>query len=173
MLKRTILMAALLASSAAYAQVAPMPAPDVPDKSTTLTYSRVITLGAALGALDGGQKVITEGGKERVVPQPYDLSEATREAIADDEIALQGATEKVQSEARAFMRSLGGVVDQDDTEEHRTAKRQWDDFSARLGDREFHVALTKLNRTELKLGTNPIPPSVLAALAPVMGEAKK
>lgn len=167
-MKAMVLISALLVSSAALAQEA-APAPSGSDKLTKMTFNQVSAVYAALGALDGFQKIVTEGGKDRAILQAYDLSEATREAIADDEIALQDITMKVQAEAKALGKSLGDAANKDGSPEHK----QWLDYANGLGDKEFRAVVTKLNRTELNLRTNAIPPSVLAALDPVIDKNKK
>jgi hypothetical protein len=162
-MKNLLIVGALCALAVpALAQTAP---PDAAvDKTTHLTYNKIVALQKALGDLDGYQKVITEGGKERAIAQPYDFSEATRFAIADDEIALQDISSKVQAEAKAFSKSLGDAASKPDTPE----AKQWAQFANDIGDKSFAVFLLKLNRTELKLGANAIPPSVLTALDPVI-----
>ena len=167
MLKRMLIVGALCAL--AVPALAQTTSPDAAaDKTTHLTYNKIVALENALAALDGYQKVITEGGKERAIAQPYDFSEATRFAIADDEIALQDISSKMQAEAKAFSKSLGDNASKPDTPE----AKQWEQFASDLGDKSFAVLLTKLTRTELKLGTNAIPPSVLAALDPAIEKPK-
>jgi hypothetical protein len=149
----------------AFAEVA-TPAPSAPDKSTELTYAQVLSAYQGLAALDGYQKVVEEGGRSKAIPQPYDFAELTREAIADDEIALKAAIDDEQAKAKIFIRGIGEEP-KPDTPEAKKREKDIADYSDNLLGKKFKIVLTLLNRDELKLATNQIPPSVLAALDPV------
>ena len=128
--------------------------------SVQMTYAQAKSLLAGLTALDGAQKVVTEGGQEHIVTTPYQLSGLTRGAIAYDEVSLQAIVDKENAELRVFARSIGATAatKNDSPEGMQFLTKQTDD-----GDKVVTVDLILLSQDELKLDVNAIPPSVLAA----------
>jgi hypothetical protein len=162
-------LAALLVlfASPAFAQVAP-PKPDVPDTSTELTFTQILTIESGLNALDGFQKIIEDGGKEKAVLQPYVLSENTRSAIADNEVALQDAITNAQAKSKVYAKSLGPNYTDATTKEGK----EWIEYSNDAMTKTAKVIIVKFSRADLQLKTNAIPPSVLSAIDPLMEKAK-
>jgi hypothetical protein len=145
-------------------------APALNDAGEQYTYAQLLSLNAAFSALDGYQQVVKDGAQTHVVPTPYTFTAGVREAIADDEIALQPIMNSENQKIQAFAKTLG-----DGVQKYGTAAcvkdaecKQFIDEGNKIEGDEFTLKLTQLTLENLDLSENSIPPSVIAALSPII-----
>ena len=171
-MKLLVLCLALL-PSLALAQVAPADTAANPEpKTPMLTYLQIVNLNQGLANLDGYQKIITEGGKDRTVAVAYKLSFKTRAAISHDQVVLQPIIDIGRKEMQAFAKSLGSDLHDESANGHREAQQVYLDFVNAEGEKKFDVVdLTRLNLTELDGDDNvQITASTLTLLAPILDQ---
>lgn len=131
-----------------------------------LTYIAALECLDALSALDGTPKLITDGGKETVVTMPMAFTPNVRIAIARNICALRA--EKVNFETRrseiARQLANGG---------ERVAPENMGEYAEAINglsrEKTAELSVTRLSESDLNLSQNPIPPSVLANLLPILG----
>ena len=133
-----------------------------------LKVSDLLALQQGLAAFDGQQKVVPQGdAPAKVVLVPYELSGKTRWIIAQNLAALQPQVKAADEARNALLKQIGGesgTIPATDTA--RISK-----FTAAYNEvlnQSVTVELTKLALADLKLDANPLPPTVLSALAPVI-----
>ncbi len=120
----------------------------------------------SLNALDGRPRVVRDGGQERVVIEPYTLSAPTRMAIARNIASLS-------AEEQAFNAARQSLIRQFCNADGEIPVEQRKDFESEIKsmlESETEAKLVLLSEADLQIGVNPIPPSVLASLLPVIGE---
>jgi hypothetical protein len=141
----------------------------------SLTLTQVINVTGALSALDGHDQVVKEGGAEKVVKVSYTLSGAVRLAIARDLTKLKAVIADFQA-ARAgkiVELSEGGSIKPGSEVEQKLGR----ELTVMLEQKQ-NLDLTKLSVADLGLllpttgssTPNPIPPTVLSDLGPILAE---
>lgn len=127
------------------------------------TEQSIVILDALMNKMDTYDKVVTEGGRDRVVKTFYQLEGNTRMAIARNIAALQiisKAAEKARGDLVAAMSQDGKISD----EVTPKLNSEW----RKILDTENPVDLIIISEGELKLKENPYPPSLLATLLPIL-----
>ena len=133
-----------------------------------LKVSDLLALQQGLAAFDGQQKVVPQGdAPAKVVLVPYELPGKTRWAIAQDLAAIAPALKAADEARNALLKQIGGeagTISSSDTV--RISK-----FTAAYNEvlnQVVTVELTKIPSADLKLDANPLPPTVLASLTPII-----
>lgn len=133
-----------------------------------MSLEKAANLLAGLQSLDGWDKVVKDGATERVVHVHYEMSGRLRMLIARDIDTLAPAISAfgkaradILTQARA---ANAGKLPENDTPEAGKALKEIQG----LLDGEEQFSLLKIGEAELKLDANPIPPSVLRQLAPLI-----
>jgi len=157
-----LLLASLILSATAFA-ASPEPQPK------RLTVQQEINLEQALAALDGHQVVAKVNGQDAVVTVSYDFSGAVRWKILDDIGLLEPKLEAWQKANKAIIDRISGgkgFIAQTDGAGQSA-------YSSAVNDAMTHVdetspKLETFTRSDLDLDRNPIPGTVLNALAPIL-----
>ena len=155
------ILASLLLASVAFA------APADPVKK--LTVQQEINLEQALAALDGHTVVAKVNGQDAVVTVSYDFSGAVRWKILDDIGLLEPKLEAWQKANKAIIDRISGgkgFIAQTDGAGQAA-------YALAVNDAMTHVdetspKLETFARSDLDLDRNPIPGTVLNALAPIL-----
>jgi hypothetical protein len=120
---------------------------------------------AALSALDGRQKIVKDGGEEKVVVEPYTFTGATRMAIARNMSAL-AAEQKSYNEARI------GLIKQFSNGADQVPADKMGEFTEevqKLLEADCpDIKIKKLTEADLNFAVNPLAPSVIAGLLPML-----
>ena len=133
--------------------------------AASITIGQAIELRAGLTALDGYQKDVPQGdAPAKVIVSPYKLSSDTRWKIFSALTAIKPTLETFDA-ARADLQKRVKLAGDD-----KAALAAIDQEAEQLLARKQDVKLPTLKREELALGGNPIPGSVLVALAPIIAE---
>jgi SUMO ligase MMS21 Smc5/6 complex component len=114
--------------------------------------------------LDGRSKVVKEGSEEKIVVEPYVFSAQTRMALARNFAALQ-VEQQIYANARV------GLAKQFADGKPEVPQERLADFQAELSkllSDECGASLVVLTEVDLNLATNPLPPTVIAALLPLL-----
>lgn len=148
------------------------------DKDTTGLGERGLTVLAAktidinLRAFDGYKKIVPStnpGVPDQIVIVPYELSGRTRMAIAENLSALKPTIDAFEIANGNLSKSFGkngADVDQKDQE----AMAKYIAELTQILKRPVSVNLVKIPLADLNLDHNPVPPSVISALAPVIAK---
>jgi len=132
-----------------------------------LSTQAVIDVYNALVTLDGKLRVVKDGEREQVVREPYTFGPGLRVAIAKN-IANLKVIADVYAKGREnlILHVTGGrpMIDGNDYEKQLTFAVA----NAQLMAELHEVAVVTIKEDELKLGVNPIPGTVLAAMAPII-----
>ena len=133
-----------------------------------LKVSDLLALQQGLAAFDGQQKVVLQGdAPAKVVLTPYELSGKVRWVIAQDLAALQPQAKAVDEARNALLKQIGGEFGTiPSTDTARISK-----FTAAYNEvlnQSVTVELTKIALADLKLDANPLPPTVLSSLTPII-----
>lgn len=136
--------------------------------AATLTVSEVLELKAGLQALDGQPTLVPAQGDQpaKVVSVPYKFSSDARWKIFSALTAVKGTLDTFEAARQDLVKRMG--LDTDPKNEAKLTA-----FTTEISKdlaRKTEVKLPTLSRAELNLTENAIPGSVLAALAPVIGE---
>lgn len=131
----------------------------------TLTMAQHSSIFAALQAFDGYKKIVTDtNGAEKQVDATYALTPAVRWAIAKNLAALDPSQKSLNIARNAIVKNLSNG-------EMSVPKDKMGEFSEALNqilDREETIEYEGFSYEDLKPETNPIPPSVIAALIPIL-----
>lgn len=142
-------------------------------EQVTLKVDQVIQVANALASLDSGQtKVVkftdqTGATSDKAVQLPYELSGATRWAIARDLGALKKEVEafdKARTDVIKQLTNGGSEIKKEETVKMAKYLDQVNDIL----QKPVKVELQKIKGEDLKLDINPIPSTTLAALEPVL-----
>lgn len=117
-----------------------------------------------LRALDGYERVIKDGERERVVQELYKLGGGLRFQIAKDIAKLTIVADALHKARNDLVRGLSGGKDRIPPEK---AGEFYAEERAML-DAQQDIELSMIQVEELKLDQNPIPGSILALLAPLL-----
>lgn len=154
----TAILASFVMTFGASAQDAASPA------RPHLTFDQVRDLIGGLVALDGRQRVVKDGQQERIVPQEYDLAPGIRLVIAQNLLRAKNTFAPLQPAFAAVQRQFAdanGKVPDERLVEFNLAVRKLQDS---LTDADF----IPIKYEELKPSVNNFPPSVIAALLPIL-----
>lgn len=143
-----------------------------------LSCQVIIDLVNNLAALDGKTRVIKDGEREQVVREPYKFKPGLRSAIAKNVANLKAVADAYSKTKDGLIGQVTGGMTQIAEKHGETVnpdfQKQMADFQAvnNLLLAEIHeVRLVKIKESELNLEANPIPGTVIAALAPILDEA--
>lgn len=135
-----------------------------------ISFQDAIILNNALSALDGRERVVKDGERERVVSEPYDLGPGLRAAIGKNLTRLKAPVE-IYSNAEKGLRNeitKGGVI------EIKAGSPEVELFIQKRAEllklEESIEPLIRIKRSELKLEKNPIPGTVLSAMDPILDD---
>lgn len=150
MLRTTLTVALLLLPAAAVA--------------ADLTVEQALTVTNGLAQLDGYDDVCTDGAVQKTCRRPYKFGGGLRWTIASALAAGKPAQTTWQTVQAAIVAQYAG------------ADGKLPEASVAKANREIAEALAKpagitmptIKREELKLDDNPIPPSVLSLLMPIL-----
>lgn len=134
----------------------------------TLTVRTATELLLGLSALDGSERVVKEGTAERVLKEPYKLPAGVRLAIARNIVTLRAVVGPVQLAYQGKVVELTGG-----REPSPEIARQLRAEELSLETLTQDIELTKIGTRDLGLeppASNPIPPSILAQLTPILTE---
>lgn len=133
-----------------------------------LKVSDLLALQQGLAAFDGQQKIVPQGdAPAKVALTPYELSGKVRWVIAQDLAALQPQAKAADEARNALLKQIGG----DSGTIAATDALKVSKFTAAYNEvlaQVVTVELTKLALADLKLDANPLPPTVLANLSPII-----
>jgi len=118
------------------------------DNQVSLTVNDIVGLGNALAVLDGYDHAVKDGTQDRVIKEPYKFGPGVRLSIAHDLTTVKAALADVQAAARGFNGDKAAVD--------------------RLGFEKQTLTLAPISAKDLSLDQNPIPPSVLSAMSPIL-----
>lgn len=137
----------------------------------SLTVNKALELAGALQAVNAGYQKhsLDKDGKDVAMQMPYVFSGLTLLSIARDEAAVDDAVAPAQKSAKALFDRLADPKTRTVPPEHQ------DEYTTQvnaIGDQTINFDFYKISTDDLKLGSdagqNPIPPSVLAALLPII-----
>lgn len=131
-----------------------------------LSMEKMIAARVALVALDGYDKIVKDGEKERAVRELYKLGGGLRLLIAKNINALA-------KEIETFQRARNELVLECANGEEKVPPEKRAGFireERALLDVEYDLEIVPIKSNELKLDQNPIPASVLADLGPLLDE---
>ena len=138
-------------------------------ESIKLSFYQIPALVAALGQLDGADRVVDQGKDKPaiVVKAPYDLSPATRRAIAHNVAALQEAFKAINDARLADLaKASPGAPEKVEKDPALIAK-----FTELFSKHDsLDVKIERLSEDELS--ANPIPPTLLVDLRPILTPSK-
>jgi hypothetical protein len=134
------------------------------DAPKRMTVEQVVYLSDALSKLDRYDAVCKDGGSEKACQKLYNFGPGARWTISLDlaEAKRISAAYYLARNALVAQYADGGNKVPDD----KFQKFQADDRL--ILDKPADVSFGMLRRDDLKLDENPIPPSVLAALVPII-----
>lgn len=142
-------------------------------REVKLTTEQAIILVEALGRLDGYDRVVSDGGRERVVKQAYQLDIGARMAIARAIPALQYVTKPAQEAYQSRIMELSGgtgTLDPSKSEDAPKLARinaEWKEILAKVNTFNLPV----LTEADLKLKENSaLAPTTISALLPILSE---
>lgn len=158
-------LALLLAlTSPSLAQQAPS------DRTNATEYSneQAYELLDGLKTLDGHQVIIRDGAKESAVMQPYTFGGGLLLVIAGDIAKLHAVTATFEAAKRALVMQASKGTGQiaPGSPEWASSKEQ---LANMLAEKQ-PIELRHIKAAELNLEKNPIPPSVLALLEPILDQ---
>lgn len=126
-----------------------------------------IALLPALTSLDGRQRVVLDGGVEKIVTEPYRFSANTRMAIARNVAALQAEQVSFNAARNGIIMQMSGGAGK--VPDDKVPAFQAELLSLMEADCDG-VSMRKISEADLNLAENPIPPSVLAELMPILAD---
>jgi len=129
-----------------------------------MTVQAMIDLQKGLMALDGYDKVIKDGEREKTARVYYELGGGLRLLIARN-------LNRIEPELKALEKARNETFMQYSNGENRISPDKAVDFmkaERALLDNEVEVELIEIDQTELKLDKNPIPGTVLSVLIPLL-----
>jgi len=135
----------------------------------SLTVQQEVTLASALSALDGHTSIIKVNGQDSAVNVAYTFSGDVRWKIRDDLAALQpkvDAFQKVQQDVLKEVSGGKGFIAPTDATGQATYAMKVDEAGKHVD--ENPPKLQTFTRADLNLNDNPIPGTVLNALAPLI-----
>lgn len=132
-----------------------------------LTLKQILDASSAVKALDVYERVVREGGTERVVREPYRFGGATRMTLARTQAALQAHSDAFDKAHNALIRELANGQDHIPADA-AGSKQMFVEEIGKLLASEHPIEIAQLSEADLKLDDNPIPPSVLTALLPLL-----
>lgn len=133
--------------------------------SIKLPLTTILNIHGALSQLDGYERVIDDGGKPRIIKEPYRFGEAVF-ALAKLRRVVREHVQDYTEARDNLIREISGGVQID--EENVDQLNRFTESTGKLLKREVDIELVKLTRAELNLTKNPIPPSVIDALLDVI-----
>ncbi|MBY0255157.1 MAG: hypothetical protein K2X54_27855 [Methylobacterium organophilum] len=137
--------------------------------SLARTVRELGSLHAALRALDGYERVVRDPSGERVVRAAYTLDGLTRLAIADNMAAIEEVSATFEKARVGLLREhTGGADSFEATPEGEAAAQAFSEAVAPLFELEREIRVVPIPIASLKLDANPIPPSALSALRPIL-----
>jgi hypothetical protein len=123
-----------------------------------------LMLAQALQALDGNMKIVKDGGQDKAIRVPYEFSGNVRFAIAKNINAIAPVNRTFSDARNALVRQFSGGKE----EVPAAAMPGFDAAVAELLDRDEEIETSPLSQLDLNLDKNPIPPSVVAGLMPLL-----
>jgi len=133
-----------------------------------LKVSDLLALQQGLAAFDGQQKVVPQGdAPAKVVLVPYELSGKTRWIIAQNLAALQPQVKAADDARNALVKQIGGEAGTIAAVDSAKVSK----FTAAYNEilaQPLTVELTKVKLEDLKLDANPLPPTLLSSLNPII-----
>lgn len=142
----------------------------------TLTNQEVGELKSAIKALDGYEKIVKDGEKERAVLDYYKLGTGFKASLAKNQIALKPAADAYEMARNAVFRECSGGEETIATQTEE-GKLQMQRLNARLLDlsRETNeVELLTVKLEELRLDTNDkMPITVIGGLGPILDDFRE
>lgn len=155
--------------AAAVAVVAVVAVPLARSEQVSMTINEALNAQAALSALDGYDRVVKdERGQEKVVKVPYVLDGKVRIGIAQDLAALRSIAQAFQDARNGKMAEIGrGEGVKPGTPEEAQLNQE---LVRMLGVKQA-IEVVKFTGEELGLlgaASNPIPPTALAGLGPLL-----
>ena len=132
-----------------------------------LTVQQILAASAALKALDTYERVVREGSNERVVREPYRFGGAVRMALARIQAGLRVHADAFDAAHDALVREISGGEAQIRPEMHGQQARFREEIGKVLAATHA-LDLPALTEADLRLDDNPLPPSVLVALLPLL-----
>lgn len=136
-------------------------------ETITLTIEQSLNISSALMSLDGQEKIIKDGDKEKSVKVPYQLSGNTRLAIAKNMTKLNEIAKSYNDARTALVGQFsvdGKIEPNSDNEKKFTIEMK------KVIATEQHLDLTKIKISDLNLDANQIPGTVLALLNPILDD---
>jgi hypothetical protein len=126
----------------------------------------ILMLAQALQTLDGYTKIVRDGGQDKPIHAPYEFSGNVRFAIAKNINAIAPVNRAFSEARNALVRqfSSGGE------EVPAAAMPGFDAAVKELLDRDEDIQILPLSQLDLNLDKNPIPPTVVAGLMPLLGD---
>lgn len=155
---------AALAFAVAPAASAPGSSPAKSAKEITMPTSTAIVLMQGLSSLDGYERTVKDGARERVVIERYKFERGFVMAMARNLTALKAIQEAYEKEITAIRAEVadGGEI------KDGPQLARLNDENRKLLALPQKIELVTIQEAELKLDVNPIPISVISALAPIM-----
>lgn len=127
-----------------------------------LPYKSVVTLRAALNALEGRDKTVEIKGQTQVIVKPFKFSGKARLKIARNLRAIEPAFQEYDTARIGLVRELADGEDRVPDVRLAEFNRRHEELLNEAAAEE--VALTKLDEIELNLDDNDIPHGALAVL---------
>lgn len=133
-----------------------------------LSMEKMISARAALMALDGYDKIIKDGERERAVRELYKLGGGLRLLIAKNVNLLDKEIDTFQRARNALVLECASGQEKVPPEKMASFIKQ----ERELLDAETEIDVVPIKSDELKLDQNPIPASVLAQLGTLLTDEK-
>lgn len=129
-----------------------------------LSIEQMIQINGGLAALDGYQKIIKDGERERVAQELYKLGGGLRLSIAKNK-------NKIEQILTAFQKARNDLVYQYGNGSASVPDDKAEAFSRDerpMLEMEHDIDISAIDVDQLKLDENPIPGTVLSALMPIL-----
>lgn len=129
-----------------------------------LSIEQIIQVNVGLAALDGYQKIIKDGERERIAQELYKLGGGLRLCIAKNKNRIETILTAFQKARNDLIYQYGkgtAVVPDDKAEAFSKDERP-------MLEMEHDIEISEIDVDQLKLDENPIPGTVLSALMPIL-----
>lgn len=131
-----------------------------------LTIEKAISLRTGIAELEGYQRIIKDGGTEKVAGEFYKFAPGFRMAMARNEIVLDDALKPFHKARVAIIREKSGGGNS--VEQGTPAGDAVTAAVEPMVQEEIEVDLCEMNESEFALEANQIPSSTLAKLMPLI-----
>lgn len=141
-----------------------------------LTNQQVNELAGAISAMNGYERIVKDGEKERAVADTYKhIGVGLKSSMAKNLVALKAPAAAYELARQAIFRECSGGADSIDTktDEGQQQMRRLNTLLAELATQTHDVDLLTLKLEELRLDVNPWPVTVLAGLGPILEDFRE